>query len=202
MAQLDQVQGELEAAEADRQVLVAQRDGWLASYQESYGLLQQLAAARKAADQRLAGRAAAMQAALAALAGRVQAETAAADRRAASGCAGGGGRRSSSPGDADGTCAEAASDAAAAAAAEALGQVAGLQQLVAAEAARRAELDGCLKVRGWLAVCKCMACCGCERTQGFWTLRKQRMHVLMLLPLPLPVLPLPATQPGAVGQGC
>jgi hypothetical protein len=37
--QLESVQAALEAAETDRQALAAQRDGWMASFQEAYGML-------------------------------------------------------------------------------------------------------------------------------------------------------------------
>jgi hypothetical protein len=36
-SQLETVQAALEAAETDRQALAAQRDGWMASFQEAYG---------------------------------------------------------------------------------------------------------------------------------------------------------------------
>lgn len=39
--QLENVQAALEAAETDRQALAAQRDGWMASFQEAYGGLSQ-----------------------------------------------------------------------------------------------------------------------------------------------------------------
>lgn len=38
--QLEAVQSALDTAEADRQALAAQRDGWMASFQEAYGKLQ------------------------------------------------------------------------------------------------------------------------------------------------------------------
>eukprot|EP00775_Hariotina_reticulata_P002907 gene2907-3195_t len=55
--QLEQTQAALEAAEADRQVLAAQRDGWMASFQEAYGKLQEWTAASVAAGGKIAARA-------------------------------------------------------------------------------------------------------------------------------------------------
>jgi hypothetical protein len=55
--QLEQTQAALEAAEADRQVLAAQRDGWMASFQEAYGKLQEWTATSQAAGGKIAARA-------------------------------------------------------------------------------------------------------------------------------------------------
>jgi hypothetical protein len=66
-ADLDAVRAALNASEADRHALAAQRDGWMASYQEAHGKLQEWAASGSAAATRLAQRAAALQGAAATL---------------------------------------------------------------------------------------------------------------------------------------
>jgi hypothetical protein len=64
VSQLAEQQAALEAAESDRQVLASQRDGYMASFQEAYGKLQEWTVSSGALHARLAARSTALQAAM------------------------------------------------------------------------------------------------------------------------------------------
>ncbi|KAF6254497.1 hypothetical protein COO60DRAFT_1642284 [Scenedesmus sp. NREL 46B-D3] len=148
-SRLEAMQAALEAGETDRQALAAQRDGWMASFQEAYGKLQERTVSSEAASRRLASRAAAIQSAMQQLSSRVLEGNAAADGVAAgvahrAGASSDGG--SSGSGTAAAAAAGADADAVSAATASVLDQMAGLQQLMQAEAHKHQEVfDSALK---------------------------------------------------------
>jgi hypothetical protein len=112
-------------------VVAAQRDAWLGSFQAAYGKLQEWTAASAAAQRRLAERAAQVAEAVDALG--------AAGGAGGEGGSGGGSRATSGP----------AAAALGAAGQEVAAQMAGLQQLMAAEAGKhRTEFEEALEVRG------------------------------------------------------